>query len=68
VRLATWSPFGAGYVLGSRAGRKRYEDLRKFAERLAGEFDDVGVRRRLQTVSTRLEEYAREHSAPHTST
>src|SRR5918912_327116 len=28
--------FGAGYVLGSRAGRERYEQLRRLANRVAG--------------------------------
>jgi hypothetical protein len=62
VRLSTVAVFGAGYVLGTRAGRQRYDQLRSLAQRLASEFDDVGVRQRLATISSRLENYAREGS------
>lgn len=31
--------FGAGYVLGTRAGRERYEDLRDLARRMAEQLE-----------------------------
>ena len=62
MKVSTVAVFGAGYVLGSRAGRQRYEQLRQLAGRLASEFDEVGVRERLESVSSRLEAFARESS------
>jgi hypothetical protein len=61
VKLSTLAMFGAGYVLGTRAGRGRYDQLRVLARRVADEFDEVGVRERLENVSSRLEAYAREN-------
>ncbi len=58
MKLTTVAMFGAGYVLGTRAGRERYEQLRELGRRLAGELDGAGVREGLETVSSRLEKYA----------
>ena len=51
MKLTTVAMFGAGYVLGTRAGRERYEQLRELGRRLAGELDGAGVREGLETVS-----------------
>ena len=32
--------FGAGYVLGTRAGRERYEEIREIAQRFAQRLDE----------------------------
>ena len=39
MKLSTVAMFGAGYVLGTRAGHQRYEQLREAARRVAGEID-----------------------------
>ncbi len=36
--------FGAGYVLGSKAGRERYNQIAAFAEKAARQLDSRGVR------------------------
>jgi len=36
--------FGAGYVLGSKAGRERYNQIAAFAQKAAGQLDSRGVR------------------------
>ena len=63
MKLSTVAMFGAGYVLGTRAGRQRYEQLREAARRVAGEFDATSIRSGLETVTTRLEQYAGAHDA-----
>lgn len=60
MKLSTVAMFGAGYVLGTRAGRQRYDQIRQLAGRLADEFDGGGARERLESVSSRLESYARQ--------
>jgi hypothetical protein len=56
VRLTTLIMFGAGYVLGTKAGRERYGQIVAAAEKAAGRLeeysarhqpgdDDAGVRR-----------------------
>ena len=58
MKLTTVAMFGAGYVLGTRAGRERYEQLRQVAQRVAGELDATSIRSGLETVTARLEQYA----------
>jgi hypothetical protein len=58
MKLSTVAMFGAGYVLGTRAGHQRYEQLRDVARRVAGELDVSSIRNGLETVTTRLEQYA----------
>jgi hypothetical protein len=58
MKLSTVAMFGAGYVLGTRAGRQRYEQLCGVARRVAGEFDATSIRSGLETMTTRLEQYA----------
>jgi hypothetical protein len=62
VKLSTAAIFGVGYLLGTRAGRQRYDQIRQLAGRLAAEFDGSGARERLESLSSRLESYARERS------
>jgi hypothetical protein len=61
VKLSTVAIFGVGYLVGARAGRQRYDQIRQLAGRLAEEFDASGARQRLESISSRLETYAREH-------
>ena len=61
MKLSTVAMFGAGYVLGTRAGRQRYDQLREVARRVAGEFDATSIRNGLETVTSRLEQYAGAH-------
>jgi hypothetical protein len=61
MKLSTVAMFGAGYVLGTRAGRQRYDQLREVARRVAGEFDATSIRSGLETMTTRLEQYAGTH-------
>jgi hypothetical protein len=60
VKLSTAAVFGLGYLLGTRAGRQRYDQIRQLAGRLAEDFDGSGARQRLESISSRLEAYARE--------
>ncbi|MCW2783987.1 MAG: YtxH protein [Marmoricola sp.] len=48
--------FGAGYVLGARAGRERYEQIRRIALRVK---DDPQVRQTVEDVS----EFAKDQGA-----
>lgn len=59
MKLSTLAMFGAGYVLGARAGRERFDQLRALAGRAAAEFDGSNARQRLEEVSARLDAYAR---------
>jgi len=61
MKLTTVAMFGAGYVLGTRAGRQRYDQLRETALRVAGELDATSIRSGLATVTSRLEQYAGAH-------
>jgi hypothetical protein len=62
VKLSTVAIFGLGYLVGARAGRQRYDQIRQLAGRLAEEFDASGARERLESISSRLETYARERA------
>jgi hypothetical protein len=62
VKLSTAAIFGIGYLLGTRAGRQRYDQIRQLAGRVAEEFDASGARQRLENISSRLETYARERT------
>jgi len=62
VKLSTVAIFGLGYLVGARAGRQRYDQIRQLAGRLAEEFDASGARQRLESISSRLETYARERA------
>jgi hypothetical protein len=42
LRLRSLLAFGVGYVLGSRAGRERYEQLLAAAKRASARLDEYG--------------------------
>ena len=62
MKLSTVAIFAVGYLVGTRAGRQRYDQIRQLAGRLAEEFDGSGARQRLESISSRLETYARERT------
>jgi hypothetical protein len=61
MKLATLTVFGAGYVLGSKAGRQRYEQIMDMARRASQGLEDSRAQERLQVYAARLEAYGREH-------
>ena len=63
MKLSTIAALGTGYVLGTRAGRQRYDQLRETARRVVGEIDVSSIRSGLETLTTRLEQYAGAHDA-----
>jgi len=58
VKLTTVAVFGVGYVLGSRAGRERYQQILELAHNASGKFAASGARRSLEEYGARLEAYA----------
>ena len=42
MRLTSLAALGVGYVLGSRAGKERYEQIREAARRAAGRLEEYG--------------------------
>ncbi len=50
--------FGIGYVLGSRAGRERYEQIRRLARSASENFDASGARQRLDALAAQLDGYS----------
>jgi len=54
VKLTAPAVFGAGYVLGSRAGRERYEQIRELARGAAEKFETSGARQRMEAYGNRL--------------
>ena len=43
MRLTTLMMFGAGYVIGTKAGRERYEQIVAMAERAARRLDEFSA-------------------------
>jgi hypothetical protein len=64
VRLALLAAFGAGYVLGSRAGRERYDQIRELARDTSERLEQSGWRDRLEDYGGRLERYATRNGQP----
>ena len=58
MKLAAVTMFGIGYVLGSKAGRERYEQICKLARDASNRFDTSGLRKRLEAYASRLEAYS----------
>jgi hypothetical protein len=50
--------FGAGYVLGTKAGRERYEQIAAVARRVAQAMEGSHAQEMLQTYSSKLETFA----------
>jgi hypothetical protein len=57
-KLMTAAVFGLGYVLGTRAGRERYEQIRGLARTASKNFDASDMRQQLETYRARLETHS----------
>jgi hypothetical protein len=58
VKLTTVAIFGVGYLLGTRAGRERYEQILELAHSAGGKFAASDVRQSLAEYGARLDAYA----------
>lgn len=58
MKLTLLCAFGIGYVLGTRAGRDRYDQIRELARDASQRLDESGVRQLLEDYGGRLETYA----------
>jgi len=54
MKLVGLTLFGVGYVLGSKAGRERYDQIRALARAAADRFDDPATQSRLSEYTDRL--------------
>jgi hypothetical protein len=57
-KLMTVAAFGLGYVLGTRAGRERYEQIRGLARTASKNVDAPGMLQHLETYRARLEAHS----------
>ena len=58
MKLTTVAVFGVGYLLGTRAGRERYQQILELAHNASGKFAASGARQSLAEYGARLEAYA----------
>jgi hypothetical protein len=58
MKLVAVTMFGLGYVLGTKAGRERYEQIRTLARNASESFDASGARQRLEALATQLDGYS----------
>ena len=58
MKLVLVAAFGAGYVLGTKAGRERYEQIVDLARRGSQGLDVVRPQERLESYAGRLEAFA----------
>lgn len=58
MKLVAVTMFGLGYVLGTKAGRERYEQIRRLARNASENFDASGARQRLESLAAQLEGYS----------
>ena len=58
MKLVAVTMFGIGYVLGTKAGRERYEQIRRLARNASESFDASGARQRLEALATQLDGYS----------
>lgn len=58
MRILPLAAVAVGYVLGAKAGRERYEQLRTAAVGAREAFEDAGTRDRLEDCGARLEAFA----------
>ena len=58
MKLVTVAIFGIGYVLGAKAGRERYEQIRKLAHNASESFDVSAARQRLEALAAQLDGYS----------
>ena len=58
MKLVAVTMFGLGYVLGTKAGRERYEQIRTLARNASERFDAAGARQRLEALAAQLDGYS----------
>ena len=58
MKLLAVTMFGIGYVLGSKAGRERYEQICRLARNASENFDASGAWQRLEALADRLDGYS----------
>lgn len=58
MKLVTAAALAAGYVLGAKAGRERYDQIRTLAHSAVDNFDASAARRKLDSCRARLDTYA----------
>jgi hypothetical protein len=66
MKLVTAAVFGIGYVLGAKAGRERYLQIRSMARSASGSFDAGAARERLERLAAQLDEYSSADSSQRT--
>ena len=59
MKIGTLAVFGAGYVLGTKAGRQRYEQIIELSRRASQGLEGSRAQERLQDYAARLDAYAR---------
>ena len=57
MRLTALGALAVGYVLGTRAGRERYEEIRQLAGRAADKLESYGASGSLATRLTELDDH-----------
>jgi hypothetical protein len=58
VKLVAVTMFALGYVLGAKAGRERYEQIRRLARSASESFESSGARQRLEALAAQLDNYS----------
>lgn len=58
MKLVTVAAFGLGYILGTKAGRERYDQIRKLAQTASTNIDASDMLQRLETYRARLEAHS----------
>jgi hypothetical protein len=58
MKLITVAAFGVGYMLGTKAGRERYDQIRQLAQTASKNFDASDMLQRLETYRARLEAHS----------
>jgi hypothetical protein len=58
MKLTTIAIFGIGYVLGAKAGRERYEQIRRLTHNASESFDASAARQRLEALAAQLDGYS----------
>jgi hypothetical protein len=65
MKLLAATMFGVGYVLGTKAGRERYEQICRLARSASETFDAAGTRQRLEALAAHLDDYSSRASSQH---
>lgn len=66
MKLVTAAVFGIGYVVGARAGRERYQQIRDAVRSASENFDLEAARQRLGKLAAQLDGYSAAAPRRHT--